>query len=334
MPKDIDAQDQEALQACRQLVEDFPGNPDALLLLGTLHAMIGNMEEATELWQQCLKIAPRHGGAYYQMAKLAERQEEYDKAAELWRELIRINPSLPGIRYQLAVSLVDSGKMQEAINALKQELQISPKHAAESQSLLAKAYLQLRDYEKARESYRAAVTLRPNDSQSWYGLATALARLGKREEAQEAMEEFQNPKVAGGGQPHTYEGNAFSRLVLAHNRAAAMYRAHGHDAKAERHWRRASRVAPRDADCRMQLTKLYLEDGKHDKALLTCKQLVEIDPASHMFHANLGIIHAEMNQIDAALAELRKAIEIAPDSRQYRQKYSELQQRKLSERQN
>jgi tetratricopeptide (TPR) repeat protein len=253
----------------------------------------------------------------------------------------------------LAGVLIDSGKMDEAITVLKKELDASPEERSLTYFLLGKAYLQLHKYDKAQESYQAAVAIRPDYANAWYGLSTAHVRLGHREQAGKSMEKFRKHRKAAGESMESRTGRAagqnpdsseerFQRelatvrelTALTHTSVAAVYRTKGYLHWARQHWHRAAELDPKDAQSRKTLALFYLEGGQYAKALPICEQLVKIDPKNAVFHFNLGSVYAKMNQLDAALTALKRAIDLRPKASKPRRVYQEIQKRKQRERQN
>ena len=327
----VEVLEKEAFDAIDQLVKTLPGSPDPLKLMGTMHAMLGNGDEALQWWGRCLKIDPGRPDIYDLMALLAAKKEDYEKAAELWKKVLQINPGFPGSRNKLAGVLIDSGKMDQAIAVLQEELNVSPKERSESYFLLGKAYLQLRKYGKARESYQSAVEIQPDHAGARYGLARAYARLGRSREARKTMESFRaGPDKAGRSSSSQDQSLAF--FIQAHISVGILYHARGYLRQAEHHWTRAAELGPRNISCRLRLAALYRHGRKYEKAAAICEQLVKIDPTNAVFHSNLGLLYAEMNRLDAALAAVRRAIDLEPDSPKHRQIYQLIHKRKQRDR--
>jgi len=352
----VEALEEEALDAVRQLIEALPKSSDPLALMGAVQVRFGNTPEAMQWWEQSLKINDKRPDVYDGMAKIAEAKGQYAKAVEWWTKVLQINPRLPGIGNKLANVLINSGKMSQAIAILEKEFDISPKERSLTHFLLGKAYLQLREYDKAQKSYEASVAIQPKYASAWFGLATAHARLGHSDQSRKSMEKYRqffeksvqsreesltgrvSVRDAGRSQSqkHSQRDLASVRqlVALAHTSVGVVYSTKGYLHKAKPHWQRAAELDPKDARCRLELASLYRNGGKYDKAVSICEQLVKIDPTNAVFHFNLGILYAEMNRLDAALAEVQRAIDIEPDSPKHRQAYQQIQERRQRERKN
>ena len=343
----VEALEKEAFDAIHKLIKALPKSSDPLALMGTVQVMFGNTAEGVQWWERCLKVNPRRPDVYDGLAQVAQAKGQYAKALDLWGKVLHINPRLPGIRNKLAGVLIDSGKMDEAIAVLKKELEISPEERSQAYFLLGKAYLQLQKYDKAQESYEAAVAIRPDYASAWYGLATVHARLGHRQQSGQSMEKFRKYMEVSGESMESRTGRAAGRdgdrsrersqqelaavhrlAALAHTSVGAVYSARGYHHRAKPHWQRAAELDPKDAKCRVELAALYRKGGKYEKAIAVCEQLVKIDPTNAVFHSNLGVLYAEMNRLDAALAAAQRAIDLDPDSPISRRVYQQIQKKR------
>jgi tetratricopeptide (TPR) repeat protein len=340
----VEALEKEALDAVRRLVEALPGKTGPLVLLGTVHVEFGNTAEGVRCWERSLELAPGSPEVLDGLAGVANAKGEHARAAELWSRLLQSNPGMPGIRNKIANAMIESGRLDEAVAVLEKAHAGSPGERGESCFLLGKAYLQQRNYEKARESYRAALAVRPGNGSAWFGLATAEARLGLHESSRQSMAKyrallkesmaFRTGRMAGrkadGSRGNAQRDLAAAqwRAARAHTGAAAVYRAHKRLARAEAHWQRAAELDPGNTRCRMALAALYRSDGRRDKAAVVLGQLVKIDPANANVHANLGILYAEIGRLDDALAAARRAMELDPKSPKIRAIHREILTRK------
>jgi tetratricopeptide (TPR) repeat protein len=114
--------------------------------------------------------------------------------------------------------------------------------------LLGQAYLQLKDYAKAKPCFEAAVRMAPDFANAHYGLATACTRLGQQQEAQAHTKRFQEAEKSRlthqieDGKQRDDAASVRKSVAEAHAAAAAVYSAHGNASEAERHRREAHRL--------------------------------------------------------------------------------------------
>jgi tetratricopeptide (TPR) repeat protein len=115
-------------------------------------------------------------------AAAAFRAGRPGEAAQLYRKAERVAPGDPRAAYSLAVIDLQAGRLVRARERLEQVVAVDPGlHAAWHN--LGAASQQLRDWRRAADAYGRAVELQPQAAESRHGLATALAALGRMDEA-------------------------------------------------------------------------------------------------------------------------------------------------------
>ncbi len=313
---------EETFDVARQVVKDFPGDTNAIGLMGIVHNQYGNTAEAAACWETCIEMDPGRADAYYGLAVIAQRKGEHAKAAALWRKAEQLDPTQPSLYGYYAETLLELGKPEEAIAAAQKELALNPANPA-VRAFLGKVYLQLKEYDKAIAAYEQARQFRPGDSRPYLGLSTAWARLGQADKAKEYADQFRKIRdekdKALVDHNRAIDDRVDDRLwaaqFLAKTRADAggLYAAHGRLEKAEEHWRRAAAVDPGNVTCRLGLVELYVRGGRERLALLFAEQLRAIDPKSAADHFRTGALLVRLQQFDAAEEAVRKGLASAPN---------------------
>lgn len=110
------------------------------------------------------------------------RQGEYEKAKDIYRRVLELDPSHPNVRRDLAMIFVETGDNDEAKDYLIEALRLSPDDPW-SLVVLANQYAKEDDQETAAKFVRRALELKPGDPWALNTLATALMEQGKLEEA-------------------------------------------------------------------------------------------------------------------------------------------------------
>ncbi|GEM_PF-5394602 len=82
--------------------------------------------------------------------------------------------------------LAGEGRYAEAADSYRQALSLKP-DSAEGYSLLGSALAQAGNYREAEEALRKAVTLNPNYAEGYYHLGNFLKSIGKQSEAEAAF---------------------------------------------------------------------------------------------------------------------------------------------------
>jgi Flp pilus assembly protein TadD len=176
----------EAEKALKQSLEVEP-SPPAFRLLGLIRLDQNWGEEAVQLFQKALDLAPDDVESWYYLGLAHQSLAQNDSALSCYQEALRRSPRDSYVHFQLGILYLTRGLRKQALDHLQIAKETRP-NAPEVHQRLTQAYLASGEFAAALESARRAVELSPNDRQAHYQLALALARLGKTEES---TKEFQ-----------------------------------------------------------------------------------------------------------------------------------------------
>ncbi len=322
----IEDMEYEAMRVVEELVTDCPGTPTSFHQMARLHYGFGNVEEATTVWQQCLELDPEFPDAHYGLGYLAWEQSDYATAAEAFVKVLVRSPDDLRIPYLLGDALMKQGRIREAVAVLERSVHARNESVNVIVSL-GQAYLQLKEYERAKYMFQLVIQADPNHKQAHYGLATAHARLGETEDSQRCMDEFKTlaTKVL---REHGQQIRAFDDLASARELLTATYTEIGKvyaeqalPEKAEEMWQRAAVFDSENVECRKELLQFYDLAERTAMAARVCEQLCRIEPSNTDQWRDLAVLNGQLGRWDAAIEAIEKAIELAPDNTAYRQTY-------------
>lgn len=100
------------------------------------------------------------------------------------------DPSNPRVWYSLGLAQLDAGNQAAALKAFQRAATLNPKDA-DSHYYVGSIDLGLKDYDHAIEEFEKALELSPLHASAQYGLARALQRAGKTDEARKRFQRFQ-----------------------------------------------------------------------------------------------------------------------------------------------
>ena len=310
---------EELIQVTDYLQQRIPDHPDSFEISARVQLWLGNTDEAVRLWEKCLELDPHYGHAYFGLGTVAAKKGEYKAAAEFFRKSLQMPPMSPEVLVALGNALVNSGEIDEAIAVLNSS-PASTQPSARCEALLGQAHLQKQEYEAARTHYERAVTLEPYSSDSQYGLAMALARLGDTEKAATQMARFnelraREREIRTGGK-RAYDDSEATRQEVAgkYTDIGAVLFSRNLDLEAERLWLRATKLSPQDANCRQALAWLYRKTDRRRDAIRMLEELAEIDPNGIQYPLEIGRIHAELGEFDAAARMFQQVRQKAPQA--------------------
>ncbi len=273
---------EEATRLADCLVQAFPAKPDALEVKARLLEWLGKSKEAVVCWERALQLDPNYAYAHLGLGTVAAVNQDYRKAAELLRKAVELNPGYFSARIALADALLGLGQPKEVIAILEDYLRRDPR--SEGFFLLGQAYVQVQQYEKARESFEAAVRKYPEFGEAYYRLSTVCARLGQQDKARQHLQKSRallaEQREDGRVKKRRYDDlNAVRRRLSDTRRTAARtYSPDGDPPPAERLWRRAADLAPKDVECRQGLAWLCRQEGRIPETIAILEQLAAIEP--------------------------------------------------------
>jgi tetratricopeptide (TPR) repeat protein len=194
-------QDREALK----MLDRSAPSADVFTLRAQCEHACGRVEEALKTAEQALDLDHRQIGALLLQATIANEQKQRESAVERWLKVTHVDPCNQEAHYQLAIAYRRMGQGEKAeierkaaaeLDELQQEYQVASEIAAtEPNDIDARLRLgtlceRLQKYKTAREWFRAAVYLDPQNQSA----REALVRLLQITEPSDAEGRHRSPK--------------------------------------------------------------------------------------------------------------------------------------------
>lgn len=121
-------------------------------------------------------------------AKAAAHRGDHARAIKLFEKALKVDPLFADARNDLAVELIIVGEAEDAIDELRQLIQLDP-HLMMAYTNLAAIFCDQKKYTEAEEVGRRALSIDPNSTKASLLLAIALYGQGKRgSETQNVLE--------------------------------------------------------------------------------------------------------------------------------------------------
>jgi len=250
-----------------------PGNEQALLRRGWVRERQNDHAGALEEYQQALDAQPDGHEARLRKAQTLLYLKRPREAVDDLEMLRQINSADPEAGLALVQCWVGLGRMDEAQNLLDELITNNPK---EFPLLVEQGRLDLEQgkLESAVSWLRRAVERMPRDYQAHYHLSLALARQGKKKEAEQIRARLKEIEA---------DLELMSQLT-------------------ERLQKR-----PQDPDLRCEIGKVFLRAGEDREALLWLKSALRSDPNHVPSHLALAQYYEQHRQPDLARRHRKKA---------------------------
>jgi tetratricopeptide (TPR) repeat protein len=112
------------------------------------------------------------------------------EAEEALKSASLVDPTNPRVWYSLGLALFDSGDQPSALKAFQHAAEVAPQDA-DTHYYIGIIDLGLKDYDHAIPEFEKALQISPLHASAQYGLARALQRSGKADEARKHVQRFQ-----------------------------------------------------------------------------------------------------------------------------------------------
>jgi predicted O-linked N-acetylglucosamine transferase (SPINDLY family) len=154
--------------------------------LGGAYRNAGQFAPAVECQRRAIALSANIPEAHYNLSLAYQGLGQLDSAIAAARRATELRPGYAQAQLHLADVLCDAGRLHEAVAAYQHVLQHAPDWP-EAHFRLAHTWYQLRQPARSVEHLREVLRLEPGRGDAEYGLANALAALGRIEEAKSAL---------------------------------------------------------------------------------------------------------------------------------------------------
>lgn len=161
---------EEAERLYRQVLRESPRNVDAMRLLALIALGADHADDAENLLEQAIAIAPDFMLAILDLGRLRKEQDRYGEALECFDRAIALEPSQPQAHYLRAATLARASFTHEAIDSYRQCLKLRPDHIG---ALLGLGHVlkAVGDTEGAVASYNDCIREVPDSGETYWSLA-------------------------------------------------------------------------------------------------------------------------------------------------------------------
>ncbi len=227
-----------------------------------------------------------------------QRNKDYASAVGLWQDTILKVPGNARVHMGLGNALSEAGQLDRAIESYREALRIRPDYA-EAHNNLGKALTAMRLMPEAIAHYREALKLKPDSAEPYSNIGVALVALGR---TGEAVRHYQEALRLRPG------------FADAHNNLGVALAAAGRHDEAMTHYREALKLKPHFAEAHNNLGNLLAMAGATDEAVGHYRQALNLRPDFAEPHSNLGVIYFGRGEIAKAAAQFKEALRIDPNS--------------------
>lgn len=319
IPEDVEGLRGEVMAVCEMLRRDLPDRPETHSMIALTHYWYGVKDEAFAEWQQALQLKGDFSPAHLGLGLVAADNGRDKEAITALRRTIELNPSTEEAYAKLVEVLLRENEADEALKVGQEFARRFPENR-KATYWLGQCYLQLERYEDAANAHEAVIRNHPDLTPSYYSLAVALARLGRRDEAAKARVKFAELKerdlAKQREENRTYVDTQRQKEILAetHLSAGNVYLHNGNLTKAEAHWLRGAQVRSEEIGCRKALAEFYQSQERWRSLAKVASEWTTLSAGDRDAWLQLATAHAHLGESEEAEMAYRRAISLAPDS--------------------
>ncbi|HLK32948.1 MAG TPA: tetratricopeptide repeat protein, partial [Terriglobales bacterium] len=181
------AEAQQSFERATRLTASYPDTvPNSWNNLGLIAAQEGRMGQATQHFQQALRLNPQSGVALENLGNAYRQQQLWDQARSAFERALAVDPESPGANYGLAMVYAATDDTQQAYEYLQKALQFRPDYP-EALNNLGVLYMRTRRRDQAVETLQKCTRITPAFDQCYLNLARIYSLEGNPSAAREVL---------------------------------------------------------------------------------------------------------------------------------------------------
>jgi tetratricopeptide (TPR) repeat protein len=162
---------------CQQVLQQQPGQANALYLLGLAAHRQQQLPQAIGFYQQAVASQPDYAEAHNNLGVALQQHGQWQAAIAHYHQALRLQPSNPHAHLNLGAIFQQQGKLEAAIARYQKVLSLVP-DSPDAHRNLAHALKQKGDLLTASAHYQRVLDLVPQDPDAYRDLGDALQEQG------------------------------------------------------------------------------------------------------------------------------------------------------------
>ncbi len=265
-----------AIPLLQALLAESPQDGDILHALGMAFAQKQNFQQALQLMDAAIQVAPRVAEFHNNVANVHKALGQLPLAMRHYQEALRLKSPYPQAHNNLGALLYKLGKYDEAIMQFQKSISMDPT-SVDTHYNLANAYIQQDRFIDAKAHYEEVLKRRPEHLGALHNLGITLCVLKHFQEAKPLLE-----------QVIAREPSNIDALYHLGVIASAL----ANVTQARDYFSRVLTLNPQHANSHHNLATAYLQDDERSLALTHFKMALALEPnnqtAAHMVAALEG----------------------------------------------
>lgn len=262
------------------------------------HHRAGHLDDAKSIYDQILKLSPRHPDALHLRGLIALQTGDARLATEYIRKAAQLQPKNWVFRGNLASALMGLGELDEACSAFRRAAQLNPDEA-QFQMGIANCLALRGELALAEKQLRTVTQRFPQFALAWFNLANTVRDQGR---APEAVDIYRRAIATD------------ATLIEAHINLGGTLLSLGTLDEAEATYRQALAINSGNPQLHCNLASVLIDQGRNVEAEAACRAALALAPDLALAHSFLAAAIGHQNRILEALESHRKAAALDPQN--------------------
>ncbi len=285
-----------AAELFSDVIRKDPFNHAAMYELANLYADQKKYSDALFFIKNAYKLDPKNLWYALSLAEIYQKNKKFNEGAQVLEQLVKDYPDRFDFYFEWATALIFAGKPSEAIKVYDK---LEAKAGVSKEVIMQKSrlYQRLGKNEKAIAELQKFIDLNPKDAQAYGMLAEVYQNMGNKQKALDTYNKVLDVDP----------DNPYIHLSLAD-----FYRSNGEKDKSIRELKLAFNNKELDSDTKISILASYLalielHPELKDQAMELCTLLIEAHPSEARAHAVYGDFLSRDKQPSKARDEYRIA---------------------------
>ena len=331
----------QAIEVSKAILDRDPNSGIAYKLLGNAYQGSGDIEAAFRCYRRAIELKPDYAEAYANLGNVEVARQNPQAAIEWFQKAIAVDPKLAAGYRNLARLWQQLGNGSAALDCLSEAIVLDPTSISlDTHQTVARELFELGEWTKAIVCLKQLPLRDPKLARDAYSkMSQAFRALGKLEEAQTYLNAVPNPDVDETVE-RTKSNNSRVKLGGEVGQNSISVRgAKGEGSKSD------ATTALAQLEILDDLPQLYCERRQWTRAIAACRAILQKQPSAGVYKClgtalwalgdrpravgayrealrlqprfpevlvNLGSIHTQQEQFQAAIGYYQQALQIDP----------------------
>jgi tetratricopeptide (TPR) repeat protein len=286
---------EEALDSYQKAININNKSIDAWVNQGAVLNILERYEESLKKSQQALKLKPTSIEALMNKGFCLGSLHRYEEAAESYQQVLKVNRKVINAWNRQGSVLIELERYEQSVESYQQATILDPK-CVDAWVGLGAALCSAERYEEALEKSALAIKLDPKSAYAWNRRGIIFLLLRRYDEALDALNSSEAVS-------NDFDMLNTKALVLSLNKKVE---------ESITFIDKSINLEPKNVLLKANRGIILARAGRYDEALIECEQAIEQDPNHGIGYYGKACCYAQQGEIDLAIENLLKAIDIKP----------------------